>query len=118
MKRCAAIACFILTAQAGLALAQSAEPIAYTVRFPAPHTHYVSIEASIPTGGRPQIELMMAVWTPGSYLVREFARHVEAVNARTENVAIQAVLSCTPPASTQAETGTPEMAFGISTCQQ
>ncbi len=83
MKRCAAIACFILTAQAGLALAQSAEPIAYTVRFPAPHTHYVSIEASIPTGGRPQIELMMAVWTPGSYLVREFARHVEAVNART-----------------------------------
>ena len=26
---------------------------------------------------------MMAVWTPGSYLVREYARNVEAVTART-----------------------------------
>jgi len=64
-------------------LAQTAEPISYTLRFPAPHTHYVSVEASVPTGGRAQVELMMAVWTPGSYLVREFARQVEAVTART-----------------------------------
>ena len=65
------------------ALAQTAEPIHYTLRFPAPHTHYVSIEASVPTSGRARVELMMAVWTPGSYLVREFARHVEAITART-----------------------------------
>ena len=84
MKRlCLAVACLLLAVPAGPALAQSAEPITYTLRFPAPHTHYVSVEASVPTGGRPQIELMMAVWTPGSYLVREFARHVEAVTART-----------------------------------
>ena len=31
--------------------------------------------------GAPQVELMMAVWTPGSYLVREYARHVEGVTA-------------------------------------
>ena len=30
---------------------------------------------------RPAVELMMAVWTPGSYLVREYARNVEAVTA-------------------------------------
>ena len=84
MKRlCLAVACLLLAVPAGPALAQSAEPITYTLRFPAPHTHYVSVEASVPTAGRPQIELMMAVWTPGSYLVREFARHVEAVTART-----------------------------------
>ena len=84
MKRlCLAVACLLLAVPVGPALAQSAEPITYMLRFPAPHTHYVSIEASVPTGGRPQIELMMAVWTPGSYLVREFARHVEAVTART-----------------------------------
>ena len=65
------------------AAAQPPEPIAYTLRFPAPHTHYVSIDARIPTGGRTSVELMMAVWTPGSYLVREYARHVEAVTART-----------------------------------
>ena len=63
--------------------AQPPEPIAYTLRFPAPHTHYVTVDARVPTGGRPEVELMMAVWTPGSYLVREYARHVEAVTART-----------------------------------
>ena len=84
MRRlCLTVACLLLAASAGPAMAQWAEPITYTLRFPAPHTHYVSVEASVPTGGRPQVELMMAVWTPGSYLVREFARHVEAVTART-----------------------------------
>ena len=60
------------------------EPISYTLRFPAPQTHYVEVEALIPTGGQPAVELMMAVWTPGSYLVREYARNVEAVSAATE----------------------------------
>ena len=57
------------------------EPIRYTVSFPAPQTHYVEVTASVPTARRPEVELMMAVWTPGSYLVREFSRHVEAVTA-------------------------------------
>lgn len=60
------------------------EPISYTLSFPAPQTHYVEVEASLPTGGRPEIELMMAVWTPGSYLIREYSRNVEAVAAATE----------------------------------
>jgi predicted metalloprotease with PDZ domain len=59
------------------------EPIRYTLRIPAPHTHYVEVEATIPTGGKPVIELAMAVWTPGSYLIREYARHVEGVAAHT-----------------------------------
>ena len=80
---CPVIAGLLLTIPTVSAVAQSAEPVSYTLRFPAPHTHYVGVEASVPTGGRAQIELMMAVWTPGSYLVREFARHVEAVTART-----------------------------------
>jgi predicted metalloprotease with PDZ domain len=61
--------------------AQSLEPIRYTVSFPAPHTHYVEVEASYPTDGRASIDLMMAVWTPGSYLIREYERHVEALRA-------------------------------------
>ena len=31
-----------------------------------------------PPSGAPDVELMMAVWTPGSYLVREYERNVEA----------------------------------------
>ena len=48
------------------------EPIPYTVSFPAPHTHYVEVTATVPTARRASVELMMAVWTPGSYLVREY----------------------------------------------
>jgi predicted metalloprotease with PDZ domain len=59
------------------------EPVRYTLRFPAPHTHYVEVEASIPAG-KPSVDLFMAVWTPGSYLVREYARHVEDFRAADE----------------------------------
>jgi predicted metalloprotease with PDZ domain len=61
------------------------DPISYTLRFPAPQTHYVDVEAAVPTDGRPTIELMMATWTPGSYMIREFSRHLEEVSASTES---------------------------------
>ncbi len=54
--------------------------ILYVVRFPEPETHYVSIEAVIPVAGQTTAEVFMAVWTPGSYLVREYARHAEGVS--------------------------------------
>ena len=63
----------------------SMDPVSYVLRFPAPQTHYVEVEVTYPTAGRPEIELMMAVWTPGSYLVREFARNVEGISAVTLN---------------------------------
>ncbi|MEQ1897332.1 MAG: PDZ domain-containing protein [Vicinamibacterales bacterium] len=66
-----------------VAEAQNLEPLRYSLGFPAPYTHYIEVSASIPTGGAASVELMMAVWTPGSYLVREYARHVEALVART-----------------------------------
>ena len=58
------------------------EPIRYTVRFPAPESHYAEVVAAIPTAGAGEVELMMPVWTPGSYLVREYARNVEGVAAQ------------------------------------
>jgi predicted metalloprotease with PDZ domain len=68
-----------LTAPAG---AQTREAIRYTLRFPAPQTNYVEVEARVPTDGRPSIDMMMAVWTPGSYLIREYERNLEAVQAK------------------------------------
>jgi predicted metalloprotease with PDZ domain len=76
------LALSILLAGAAVAAAQPAEPIRYTVSFPAPQTHYVDVEASLPTASQPAIDVMMAVWTPGSYLVREYSRNVEGVTAR------------------------------------
>jgi len=70
-------------AQATNPAASAAQAIRYTVSFPAPHTHYIEIAATVPTGGRPDIEMMMAVWTPGSYLIREYERNIERVAAST-----------------------------------
>jgi predicted metalloprotease with PDZ domain len=75
------VALFLMT-HAAAAFAQTApESIRYTLNFPAPQTHYVEVTATVPTGRRADVELMMAVWTPGSYLVREYARNVEAITA-------------------------------------
>lgn len=73
----------LLSAGRGTPSAQSLDPLSYTVRFPAPATHYAAVEAVVPAEGRQSVELMMAAWTPGSYLIREYARHVEAVRAAT-----------------------------------
>ena len=69
------------SAQTGAGSNREAAAIRYTVSFPAPQTHYMEVTATVPTGGRRDIELMMAVWTPGSYLVREYQRNVESVTA-------------------------------------
>jgi predicted metalloprotease with PDZ domain len=54
--------------------------VRYTLRFPEPHTHYMEVEALFPCPA-PSFEVFLPVWTPGSYLVREYARHIESVRA-------------------------------------
>jgi predicted metalloprotease with PDZ domain len=83
--RCRFVCILLLTLALRSAQAQGLEPIRYTLSFPEPLNHYVEIEATYPTGGQPSVELMMAVWTPGSYLVREYSRNVEALTATGDN---------------------------------
>ena len=86
-----ALLALLLLAHATAALAQLPEPISHTLRFPEPQSHYVGVETVVPTGGAPEIEVMMAVWTPGSYLVREYARNLELLTARSASGAALAV---------------------------
>jgi predicted metalloprotease with PDZ domain len=60
-------------------------PVRYTVRFPEPSTHYLSVEARLPTEGQSEVEIFLPVWTPGSYLVREYARNIEAISVSGQN---------------------------------
>ena len=82
-SKLAIVSAIFLVYQGTPARAQTLEPIAYTLSFPEPQSHYIEVEAVIPTADRPTVELMMVVWTPGSYLVREFARNLEGISART-----------------------------------
>lgn len=55
--------------------------VRYKIRFPEPASHYVVIEASFPVAGDSEVELFLPVWTPGSYLIREYARNIEPISA-------------------------------------
>src|SRR5947209_13178712 len=60
-----------------------APAIRYTLTFPDPKSHYVEVEASVPTALAPTIELYLPVWTPGSYKIRDYSRHVESLRAES-----------------------------------
>ncbi len=56
----------------------SAPDIYYSISMPKPSTHMLEVEMGVKWPQMPEkIELKMPVWTPGSYLVREFARHLQ-----------------------------------------
>lgn len=57
-----------------------ASMISYQVYFRHPELHYVEVEMSVPVSHPGQVELYMPVWTPGSYMVREFSRHVDQLS--------------------------------------
>jgi predicted metalloprotease with PDZ domain len=77
----------LITAAVISASAQSTQPqasapnIAFTVSMLKPHTHLLEVEVRIKRAAgveAPSTEvLVMPVWTPGSYLIREFERHVQ-----------------------------------------
>ncbi|MGI8787588.1 MAG: M61 family metallopeptidase [Pyrinomonadaceae bacterium] len=60
-----------------------APTISYTVSMSKPWTHLLEVEMRLGWESMPEkTELKMPVWTPGSYLIREYARHVESFSAK------------------------------------
>lgn len=55
--------------------------LAYELRFEQPHTHYVEVQMTISNLDETETEVHLPVWTPGSYLIREFARNVDSFRA-------------------------------------
>src|SRR5512138_169656 len=52
----------------------------YRISMPEPHGHLFHVEVAVDRPGG-DLELVFPVWTPGSYLVREYARNVEGLAA-------------------------------------
>lgn len=55
--------------------------IAYQVAMPQPQTHLFEIELVVQGWGSTVLDLKFPVWTPGSYLVREYERHLQDFQA-------------------------------------
>lgn len=80
-----AIALLLLVASATSAqdTRAGAQPeISFTVSMSKPHTHLLEVEMRLRASRLPaQMNLVMPVWAPGSYLIREFERHVQDFTA-------------------------------------
>ena len=76
---------FVVLLTGAAAQAQTTAPmssdISFTVAMSKPHTHLLEVEIRVKVAANLQVpnesDLIMPVWTPGSYLIREFERHVQ-----------------------------------------
>ncbi len=60
--------------------------IRYRISAPKPGTHLFHIEATIlGVGDDATLDFHLPVWTPGSYLVREYAQHVQRLTVRGDD---------------------------------
>jgi predicted metalloprotease with PDZ domain len=51
--------------------------LVYKIAMPQPQTHLFEIELTVCNWDRDLLDLKMPVWTPGSYLVREYAKQLQ-----------------------------------------
>src|ERR1700741_124280 len=63
--------------------------ISYTVTFPEAQAHYAEVEMNITGLHQKMLDLKMPVWTPGSYLVREFSKNVESFAAESKGKSVE-----------------------------
>jgi len=69
--------------------ASSQVKIGYEVSFTEPQAHYAEVEMNISGINKDYIDVKMPVWAPGSYLVREFSKNVEAFKASASGKALR-----------------------------
>src|SRR3990172_8366478 len=55
--------------------------IHYTLSMPEPQTHLYQVRMDVEGLAGSHVDLVMPVWTPGAYAVRDFARHVQDFEA-------------------------------------
>lgn len=67
-----------------------AATISYEVSMPEPHTHYFNVKMDVVDYQKEYFDVQMPVWSPGSYLVREFAKGVEGLVATANNKPLKA----------------------------
>ncbi len=68
--------------------------LSYVLEMPNPHTHYFDVTLTINNAQKiaknGKVQVKMATWTPGSYLIREYARNIDKVTAYASGTALTA----------------------------
>jgi len=63
--------------------------IGFEISFKEPQAHYAEVEMNISGLAKDYVDVKMPVWTPGSYLVREFAKNIEGFTASAGGKAVK-----------------------------
>ena len=67
---------------------QSTATINYQVAMPNPQNHLFEVTLHLEDYSLSTLDLKMPVWTPGSYLVREYAKHLQDLSAISHDKAL------------------------------
>jgi predicted metalloprotease with PDZ domain len=71
----------LLVALAALPIFARALELSYHLSMPQPQSHYFSVKIDVKDNLAASQEFKLPVWTPGSYLVREFSKNLNQVKA-------------------------------------
>jgi len=63
--------------------------IGFEVSFKEPQAHYAEVQMDISGLAKDYVDVKMPVWTPGSYLIREFEKSVEEFKATASGKAVK-----------------------------
>lgn len=101
----AALLLFVTVSAAPLA------PIGYTISFPDPASKTFNVEVAVPTEGRAEVELMMAIWSPGFYGLQNYADRVTKFAATAPDGAALSVSKSSPSRWRVVTGGAPTVTF-------
>lgn len=84
----AGLAVLLLFAGGSMAKADDMN-LSYELSFDEAQAHYVDVVMTVSGIDRESLDLKMAVWAPGSYLIREFPKNVEGFRAESAGQALE-----------------------------
>lgn len=80
MNKPLATLCLLAFCLIAIAADAQQQPVSYNVDLTRANTHYIKVSMTFEPVDE-QTQIMMPVWTPGSYLVREYPKHVDRISA-------------------------------------
>ncbi|MCM2679847.1 M61 family metallopeptidase [Echinimonas agarilytica] len=65
------------------------DPICYDITFKDAVSHYYDVELTTLLPHKESLKVTLPAWLPGSYMIRDFARHIVSIHAVTESMELE-----------------------------
>jgi len=71
----------LISIMTSISMAKAQEKVSFELSFKEPQAHYVEVRMELNGLKKDYVDLKMPVWSPGSYLIREYPKNVEDFSA-------------------------------------